>query len=470
MKIAIFSEVNWAFGRIHNEMIRCMPEHDFEYFDWKLVPVLEDFASRYTDFDVIIGNTEILTAAPFAGRAIPLAYAARCLAILHCPILEHAYYTERVFTTLGPTYMGVSPSCCAALSTILCRAVPVTPFGINPHDFPKRIPPVGLLVAGLTAASGQHKNIHLISEICNVSGLSLKPMTRANGEIFTQHSKLYDGIDLFLCASSFDAGPLGNFEAAALGIPVLSTAVGNWCYVKSALCFKTPTDAAQIISFWRANPDARIRYATAVRDEVHALWTNDQLMRSFLVPTLEGFGRSIDLLDIGASLEGSSKSIHVDPLANPANHRGFIEYAAVVETPLDPVLFYTEQQVPSWLPGCARVGSVHPSCDNVKTLCKPIRIVTLASLVRKHRLRYIDCLNLVVEGYDVYLLRALNEQRRQGLLVRTIRLLWNELTNVHERALCKLELQDFDITIGGHWLEATLKGSVAMKPIKETNE
>lgn len=469
MKIAIFSETNWAFGRIHTEMIRCMPEHDFEYFDWTLVSAGQDLASRYADFDIIVGNTGILYGAPFQGSCIPLAYAARCLAISHCPVLDHEHYKETVLTTLGPTYMGVSPECCASLSSVLRKAVPVTPFGINPVDFPPHDPPPTLLVAGLTA-SVKYKNVHVASEICNASGLSLKAITRNDAQVFTQHSKLYDGIDIFLCASSLDAGPLGNFEAAALGIPVLSTAVGNWSYVKSALCFKTPTDAAQIISFWRGNPEARIRYATTVRDEVHALWTNDQLMRSFLVPTLEAFGRSIDLLDIGASLEGSSKSIHVDPLANPANHRGFIEYAAVVETPLDPVLFYTEQRVPSWLPGCARVGSVHPSCDNVKTLCKPIRIVTLASLVRTHRLRYIDCLNLVVEGYDVYLLKALNEQRRQGLLVRTIRLLWNELANVHERALCKLELQDFDITIGGHWLEATLKGSVAMKPIKETNE
>jgi hypothetical protein len=275
---------------------------------------------------------------------------------------------------------------------------------------------------------------------------------------FSAHKELYSSFDVFLCASTLDAGPLGNFEAAALGIPVLSTAVGNWKYVKSALFFQTEEQAVDILTRWQTNAHERISYAHKVRDEVHAAWTNDVLIRTHLLPVLESFGYCVDVLDIGATVRGTPRCIHVDPLAHPDKHRGRIERAAIVETPLEPVVFASSETHPEWIRGCARIGQIHPSCKTATPSI--VRIMTLAELVRKYNIRYIHEVVLVVEGYEVYIVQALLRCIENGLYVRSLRLLWNELTSEHEKAYCRYLLRDYSHTCEPSMFVCSLEAKV----------
>ena len=467
MRIAIWTERAWALGRIHEEIIRCIPEHLFTFFDWRSIEDCEKYFATYQSYDILLGNTAILFLSDKFGIKLQPNYLWRTLAVLHCPVLNHEFYDERVPFKNGPEYLGVSPQCCVSIGTDLHKPVKVCPFGINPMHFPKGSAPKNLRVAGVTALN-VHKNCDLVRNICKRANLELIVADNTK-----EHKDLYP-FDVFLCASTLDAGPLGNFEAAALGIPVLSTRVGNWAYVKDAIFFETEDEALSILSRWKAVPEERIAYAERVRDEIHSKWTNDILIRTHLLPVLDSFGTCIDLLDIGAMHSGSRRSIHVDPRANPDKHNGIVEYAALVETPLEPVVYFSTRTSPEWIQGCARIGQPHPAClskmpDHTMNPQKAlwyaseratqqdlVRIMTVKELVLKYRLRFIDELSLVVEGYEVYILQALLREVQSGLAIRKLKILWNELTNDHEKSFCKYLLRDYTLEVCGSFLTCTL--------------
>jgi len=448
MRIAIWTEKAWALGRIHEEIVRCIPEHQFSFFDWRSKEECEVFFATYQSYDILLGNTAILFLTEKFGKRLDPDYIHRCLAILHCPVLHHEFYDERIPFTKGPTYLGVSPECSMSIANVLRVPVKACPFGINPHHFPRLDSKASFEVAGVTAMS-KYKNTDLLQRVCDKVGLSLRPCDPKDA-----NKDLYSSFDVFLCASPLDAGPLGNFEAAALGIPVLSTRVGNWAYVPNALFFETEEEAVAILQKWKEWPDERVAYAQRLSNEIHSAWTNDILIRTHLLPVLESFGFCTDVLDIGASVRGTHRSIHVDPLAREEKHLGRIERAAIVETPVEPVVYFSSDTEPDWIQGCARVGHRHPSC---KTSTMAIaRVMTFREVLVKYQIRYIDQLSLVVEGYEVYIVQAVLREISNGLFVRKIKLLWNELTNEHEKAYCKYILRDYPCEVSGSMLVCTL--------------
>jgi glycosyltransferase involved in cell wall biosynthesis len=59
--------------------------------------------------------------------------------------------------------------------------------------------------------------------------------------------EFYDSIDLLVCTSSTEGGPLGVFEAVACGVPVISTSVGLVQEVDSIHKFETVDQACELI-------------------------------------------------------------------------------------------------------------------------------------------------------------------------------------------------------------------------------
>jgi glycosyltransferase involved in cell wall biosynthesis len=59
--------------------------------------------------------------------------------------------------------------------------------------------------------------------------------------------EFYDSIDLLICTSSTEGGPLGVFEAIACGVPVISTNVGLVKEVDSIHKFDTAQQACELI-------------------------------------------------------------------------------------------------------------------------------------------------------------------------------------------------------------------------------
>jgi glycosyltransferase involved in cell wall biosynthesis len=59
--------------------------------------------------------------------------------------------------------------------------------------------------------------------------------------------EFYDSVDILICTSSTEGGPLGVFEAIACGVPAISTNVGLVKEVDSIHKFETVQEACDII-------------------------------------------------------------------------------------------------------------------------------------------------------------------------------------------------------------------------------
>ena len=124
----------------------------------------------------------------------------------------------------------------------------------------QRRPRPGLKTAGFIGhpqpqnmqITGSAKRPEWFREICELHGLTPK-FTRADYTYETMQ-ELYDSIDVLFCTSSSEGGPLGPFEAALCGVPVISTKVGLWGECNMGGYFSTPKDP-MIQTFLDRAPD-----------------------------------------------------------------------------------------------------------------------------------------------------------------------------------------------------------------------
>ena len=104
---------------------------------------------------------------------------------------------------------------------------------------------------------------------------------------FSEYDKLYEDIDLLICCSEVESGPLGIFEAAACGIPVLSTKVGNVSELNSLVTFETIEQAVEIIQHFNTNPLILQEYLCKVTDEVRNNWSSEILISKYWKPVID---------------------------------------------------------------------------------------------------------------------------------------------------------------------------------------
>jgi glycosyltransferase involved in cell wall biosynthesis len=120
----------------------------------------------------------------------------------------------------------------------------------------------------------------MFSDICKRGGF--EPV-----EIFgREQNDLYKGIDALICCSQLEGGPLGIFEAASCGVPVLTRRVGNVQCIKGIAMFETADEALNILDIWNGNVDALREYANDVTNEVRVNWSMCTLIHKHLMPVL----------------------------------------------------------------------------------------------------------------------------------------------------------------------------------------
>ena len=91
---------------------------------------------------------------------------------------------------------------------------------------------------------------------------------------------------MLICCSEFEAGPLGLFEAAASGIPILTTRVGNAQFIKGVETFTTAQEAVDRINYWNNNLEKLKTYTDRVTHEVRTNWNMEVLIKKHLSPLL----------------------------------------------------------------------------------------------------------------------------------------------------------------------------------------
>lgn len=258
-KIAIWSENNWAFGRIYNSLIENMDDYSFTWYDWRNVETNKKlFQEEWKKFDLIIGNSCLLYSPITLGfiSEIPEEMSRKFIVTYHCPEFDRSHYTEKFIKNDNVMYTGVSQEITEKLKGLV-NHVAYTPTGADPKRFPKifniegNIKTIGIVSGGVKEITNDvdrdvedTKRPRMAKSIIEKAGKQIKYI---HSRPLSDYGQIYEDIDLLICTSTFEGGPLGVFEAVLSGVPVISTNVGRVKELKNIGTFETEEEAIQLI-------------------------------------------------------------------------------------------------------------------------------------------------------------------------------------------------------------------------------
>jgi len=289
-RVVVWQGGDWALGRISQALCKYIPNCDF--YDW----INSNYNTKlwadgeWKDCDYIISTTDILNVEKLYN--VSNIDFSKFIVISHCPRFDHEWFHERLeHIKAESNYGGVSLNTCQEMSK--CGVLPHwTPFGVDIDLFKKThivhgpVRKLGMIgVANIDAKPyyAETKGYSKYQEICRSGGF--EPMIiHSRPNIDT--NALYADIDALICCSEFEGGPLGIFEAAACGVPVLTTKVGNAQWIKGIATYETAEEAVRVIQEWNSNLDHLKTYTKSVTDEVRKNWNMEVLIKKHLKPLL----------------------------------------------------------------------------------------------------------------------------------------------------------------------------------------
>ena len=287
-RIAIFSENNWAFGRIHNSLIKYMKQwYDFEFFDWHNQKDCYRLFKKeeWKKFDIILGNPTIICG-PIELKwfdEIFQEYIDKCVAVGHTPAMDCDEYKETIKDEFkdGPIYCGISQEICDKIHSKHGITCSLTPVGVDLDHFPLRnittIKRAGII--GNPSTSTPLKRLDMFQEICEKAGL--EPVY-IFGKDYKLNDKLYEDLDLLMYTSTMEGAGLGLLEAGSCGIPVISTKVGYANLLKNIKTFDTVEEAVEIIK----NLDV-VEYTKNLSKEIRDTYSWKVICEKYWKPVFE---------------------------------------------------------------------------------------------------------------------------------------------------------------------------------------
>ena len=290
-KVAVWSETKWAFGRITNAIKKYIPGR-VDVYDWTNGDDNGALwnSGKWKEYDSIISNTSLLRLKQLYGFDPCEDMLKRFVIIGHCPRFEGMTLFKETLDGHSPLsrYGGVSHETCQEMKKYGVDAA-YTPFGADTDVFPwthrvtgpiRRLGIIGTV--GDIEEYNRIKGFDMFIDICRRGGFEPVYIFGRDGK-----SELYDGMDALICCSQLEGGPLGIFEAASCGIPVLTRRVGNAQYVKGIALFDTADEALGILDIWNGNVDGIRAYAKAVTSDVRINWSMRTLITGHLLPVLD---------------------------------------------------------------------------------------------------------------------------------------------------------------------------------------
>jgi hypothetical protein len=271
-KIAIWQSTTWAIGRITSAIHKYIPTCDVHD-----LCISGDFwvSGKWKEYDYIITTTDVhKVEALFRIKPDPK----KLIIISHCPKFDLSHFQERMDNIQdGAIYGGVSQDTCKEMEKFGVKAS-WTPFGADGDVFPLTHEVTGpIRRIGFINGDCNHeeyikiKGMEKFYEICRLG--NFEPVS-----IMGKTSNIYDNIDLFICCSVLEAGPLGIFEAASCGVPVMTTAVGNAQLIKGIFIYDIAQDAVDRINAWNKYPNDLKTYTDTVTHEVRENWSMKTLI------------------------------------------------------------------------------------------------------------------------------------------------------------------------------------------------
>jgi hypothetical protein len=278
MKVAIFIEDNWAFGRIAQALKKY---GNVDIYDWRDCAKTNDLlgqGEKWKEYDKIISTSCIFN------LDLQEEFYKKLIVSVHCPIFDHEYFTEILHVKKDVTYWGVCKEVCDTMKDRGCETVYWSPFGADVDLFPVKYPlgreikRIGLV--GSCEDPGHPysliKGYELFEDVCKIGGFEA---------VYVRHKTadcMFDGIDILICCSKLEGGPLGIFEAASSGLPVLTTKVGNVQEIEGIFMFSTAQEAVDQINYWNENPEELKTYTERVTQEVRTNWSMEKLVKRHL--------------------------------------------------------------------------------------------------------------------------------------------------------------------------------------------
>jgi hypothetical protein len=271
---------------------------------------------------------------------------------------------------------------------------------------------------------------------------------------------MYKDIDALICCSELEGGPLGIFEAASCGVPVLTRRVGNVQYIKGIALFETTDEALRTIDIWNGNVVRLREYAKAVTKEVRINWSMRTLINRHLVPVLEK-SHTLDFIEIGTSDFSTEiqeavvgrTGLSIEPIKHYLDAlpdvEGVTKVRAAVSDYDGHINVYNvhpdlikKYELPFWVRGCNSVNNYHPTVLRIileKRLderelfsVERVPVMKFSTLIKKHNVRGCRYLKTDTEGHDVVILNSYLEcvARGEFSLAQKVQFEANDLTPV----------------------------------------
>lgn len=246
--IGIFADAIWSMGSIVKDLQHTIKEWDIRVLDYRERYIESDFIQVLNEFDAVTWM---------------------CLACLNVfPELKNAagmcnlpseldHFTLLTQERMPKIMAGVSSEICAKMSLKYpdCE-IYYTPASARASRFtPKKVATdvkkigwVGSSTHKKHGAFGDNKRESMFLEICEMAGK--EAVFSESNYVYENMQDFYNGVDVLLCTSSTEGGPLGPFEAIACGVPVISTKVGLVAEMKTVPFFETKEEAWELIKWY----------------------------------------------------------------------------------------------------------------------------------------------------------------------------------------------------------------------------
>jgi glycosyltransferase involved in cell wall biosynthesis len=282
-KVAVWIENSWAYGRIAHALHKYADVDIYNWHDAEANEQLWGSEQKWKQYDTIITTTY------FVDWPIekPPEMLRKMIITVHCEQPYHEYFYETFRILEGVRYAGVSERTCQVICEHGYNDTPLwCPFGVDTDVFPVRfeLPSRHIKRIGLVGAQkdpehpySKVKGYKMFEDICRIGGFKAVYIFGRTPE------NMFEDIDLYICCSQFETGPLGIFEAASSGVPVMTTRVGNAQKIKGIRMFDTAEEAVEYIDYWNVHPDELLDYTRRITNEVRDNWNMEICVRR-LVP------------------------------------------------------------------------------------------------------------------------------------------------------------------------------------------
>jgi len=230
MKVLFFVENNWAFGKIHNELIKVLyPEIYCDIICYTKSYTIENFDLLKEKYDYFIST-------PFACKVLNTNYNIpyeKLIGIAHSDIDIHSIVKSpedkdffnkiKGYCVINSTLIKIS------ISYGIERIPEILRIGTFSKNYPKNINEQVCNIGYFGSYNRSFdrgfdiKRGHLVKSVAEITNLPFVHRTDIN---FLASDMLYNNISLYMFSSLLEGLPTTAIEAMACGIPVLGTDVG----------------------------------------------------------------------------------------------------------------------------------------------------------------------------------------------------------------------------------------------------